>query len=715
MSHSYLMESEPLRPESAPMTISAQTPIPAPSSTAGTAAVPLHPQPAPRVRSTKPHVPSACINCKKAHLACDLSRPCKRCVSVGKDDTCRDVEHKKRGRPKLVDKAIALDGASKTASNAAASALAKTRVKAKYTKTANYKLPKKATNGIKTLTENYAAPQADVSAREVAMDSQHGQPSSYPSRHEHSRPTTPLSYRTPSTQEYRSRPVSLHSESSLAADKDSYYYGSSAPSSTTQIKHPQEMYSAPSSAPMATVFLTMDLICARVSDESQSLWGYHPHNISNKSLYSIIAGEDHGKMGSMLGLMKDAVFSSVSPNAPQHLSHFPFLESSSPVFYQNRPDIMSSSAPGSNEYTDVIRMCHADGSSDLFSVRMYIGGGLGTDLVRGLNLEHSYVVCTMARHEPPMMNERPSLDESRAPFQSVSPTHTSSKYLPSPSLPPPTRYSPPEVHTPTEPRKISLPPIFTGTSTASSSALSSPSVPSPQSANSLNGRMPMPYGSSAPSGSPSYTVSLSKPSSHSTSLPPLRSGPLHTAGWLYDSEPFGVSGHSSQSPSSARLPTVFSDPFRSASAPMGGFGVSKYLSRPGPTPSFGNIRRHQLPLPSPLQSSSGSRLDASTRTPKSLQRDLSSSSFGTSFGSRSPPQSMKRPLADMADSQDHTRDIDIRHQDHHQHQGTRTPLSSSASSSSSIPSSRGSFKPSMKLDLQAMPPDHPAVDSSSSG
>jgi len=78
-----------------------------------------------------------------------VSRPCKRCVSVGKDDTCRDVEHKKRGRPKLVDKAIALDGAPKTASNAAVSALAKTRVKAKYTKTANYKLPKKATNGIK--------------------------------------------------------------------------------------------------------------------------------------------------------------------------------------------------------------------------------------------------------------------------------------------------------------------------------------------------------------------------------------------------------------------------------------------------------------------------------------------------------------------------------------------------------------------------------------
>ncbi|KAI8348530.1 hypothetical protein B0O80DRAFT_179503 [Mortierella sp. GBAus27b] len=71
MSHSYVMEPDSLRPESAPLTpVSAQTPLPAPSP-AGTAAVPLHPQPAPRIRSTKPHVPSACINCKKAHLACD--------------------------------------------------------------------------------------------------------------------------------------------------------------------------------------------------------------------------------------------------------------------------------------------------------------------------------------------------------------------------------------------------------------------------------------------------------------------------------------------------------------------------------------------------------------------------------------------------------------------------------------------------------------------
>ncbi|GAO50978.1 hypothetical protein G7K_5093-t1 [Saitoella complicata NRRL Y-17804] len=51
--------------------------------------------------AAKSHVVSACVNCKKAHLACDVNRPCKRCVSLGKADTCVDSTHKKRGRPRL--------------------------------------------------------------------------------------------------------------------------------------------------------------------------------------------------------------------------------------------------------------------------------------------------------------------------------------------------------------------------------------------------------------------------------------------------------------------------------------------------------------------------------------------------------------------------------------------------------------------------------------
>ncbi|KAH7054572.1 hypothetical protein B0J12DRAFT_570030 [Macrophomina phaseolina] len=55
-------------------------------------------------RRNKAHVASACVNCKRAHLSCDVQRPCTRCVTSGKEQaTCYDVQHKKRGRPRLRD------------------------------------------------------------------------------------------------------------------------------------------------------------------------------------------------------------------------------------------------------------------------------------------------------------------------------------------------------------------------------------------------------------------------------------------------------------------------------------------------------------------------------------------------------------------------------------------------------------------------------------
>jgi hypothetical protein len=41
-------------------------------------------RPAKPARRTKAHVASACVNCKKAHLSCDVQRPCGRCVASGK-------------------------------------------------------------------------------------------------------------------------------------------------------------------------------------------------------------------------------------------------------------------------------------------------------------------------------------------------------------------------------------------------------------------------------------------------------------------------------------------------------------------------------------------------------------------------------------------------------------------------------------------------------
>ncbi|KAA8651334.1 putative C6 transcription factor [Aspergillus tanneri] len=72
-------------------------------------------------RRTKAHVASACVNCKKKHLGCDPARPCRRCVLSGKEATCVDVTHKKRGRPPLKAEEASLRTYAAQVDNAATS------------------------------------------------------------------------------------------------------------------------------------------------------------------------------------------------------------------------------------------------------------------------------------------------------------------------------------------------------------------------------------------------------------------------------------------------------------------------------------------------------------------------------------------------------------------------------------------------------------------
>lgn len=54
-------------------------------------------RPAKPARRTKAHVASACVNCKKAHLSCDVQRPCGRCVASGKQ-VSRSRIHIRQGK-----------------------------------------------------------------------------------------------------------------------------------------------------------------------------------------------------------------------------------------------------------------------------------------------------------------------------------------------------------------------------------------------------------------------------------------------------------------------------------------------------------------------------------------------------------------------------------------------------------------------------------------
>ncbi|KAG8527639.1 uncharacterized protein KY384_007792 [Bacidia gigantensis] len=75
-----------------------------PSTTHDASEAQLVPGPPGIARRAKAHVPSACVNCKKKHLACETKRPCTRCVHNGKENLMKltfEPLNRKRGRPRL--------------------------------------------------------------------------------------------------------------------------------------------------------------------------------------------------------------------------------------------------------------------------------------------------------------------------------------------------------------------------------------------------------------------------------------------------------------------------------------------------------------------------------------------------------------------------------------------------------------------------------------
>lgn len=53
----------------------------------------------------KKGIARSCNLCRQSHTACEATRPCKRCVRIGKAQLCADIPLRKRGRPKTSRKA----------------------------------------------------------------------------------------------------------------------------------------------------------------------------------------------------------------------------------------------------------------------------------------------------------------------------------------------------------------------------------------------------------------------------------------------------------------------------------------------------------------------------------------------------------------------------------------------------------------------------------
>jgi hypothetical protein len=191
-------------------------------------------------KGAKAHVSSACLNCKRAHLACDAERPCRRCSKLGKTATCVDVQHKKRGRPRLKERdAAASGGATKTSPNLASSGS----------------------------TDSGWSPSADTSSHYhssgLASNDWSPSPEAQDMRATFSLATSG-----------RSRTFSAASAEMIALD-------------SAQPGH---------AAVVTTILCGTDLVTAHVSQESQYLFGLLPSQLCHRSLLDVVAPEDTGRL-----------------------------------------------------------------------------------------------------------------------------------------------------------------------------------------------------------------------------------------------------------------------------------------------------------------------------------------------------------------------------------------------------------------------------------
>ncbi|CDS06972.1 hypothetical protein LRAMOSA09495 [Lichtheimia ramosa] len=244
-----------------------------------------------RRRATKSHVPAAC----RAHLACDVERPCKRCVQAGREDNCFDVQHKKRGRPRRRDREESM---------------------------------------------------GSIASNSGSMDG-----------------TSAMLV-----------PEMIRSSFSLTQPVQGVNQCANSPSTKA--------------SQMVTFFLSMDVCCARVSDESLQVLGLYPHEFAHRSLYDFILPEQNDRLARIHRCLLDNASSVCG------IKHMPPTErTTADCFSDTSPAMLMTIANGSQTLKETLSFKTSNGSYVPMETRFYLGGGLGSDLFLSDSLKSLYIVC----------------------------------------------------------------------------------------------------------------------------------------------------------------------------------------------------------------------------------------------------------------------------------------------------------------------------------
>lgn len=292
-----------------------------------------------------------------------VSRPCRRCINLGKTDTCVDVQHKKRGRPRLRDR------------EAAAAA---NDINEKGHSTSHRRGDQQG-QAMRTMSDRqYRMSGSETSSSASAMK--------IPAR-----PTEMTSYFPPpppppsSSATSYDRPALYHSGSYSSIESEGHKRSISSNALIRQGGMTDSIRR--DDGPLTvSLILSTDLHCARCSEESYALLGYTPSDLSERSLSEIVHPSERERLESLWISLIEPV--RVQPQRiPASINSILSLS----------PAILMTPAPGTVYMQESMRLRQRSGIYDFYSIRLHLGGGLGADLYQSSTLDRCYIVASLLK------------------------------------------------------------------------------------------------------------------------------------------------------------------------------------------------------------------------------------------------------------------------------------------------------------------------------
>lgn len=331
-------------------------------------------------------------------------------MTLGKQDSCHDIAHKKRGRPKLRDKAsmmqshflanerkyeIMYDAIQTPAFSTTAH-----RANRPHPSPASQQQTGRIAFVHQTLEEFHEQQQQQqrdeekIHERIIRRSFSKGPD-----------PQTPLQDSFAKHTDHTHYLSSIDfSPSNLLADgpDDSYMRIASPPIQPVLSPTTPQPSNLSQPIPQVTIFMSMEVCCARASDEVTEAWGYYPQELAHRSFYDFVSPKDTDRLAQLHRLLLDNIQNTADRNTlgSNRQTRLPRTErTTSDLFHDTVPERLLTVANGSNTYSDTLHIKRRDGELELFNFKLYLGGGFGADLYNPDTFSKLYIVAIMSKHQ----------------------------------------------------------------------------------------------------------------------------------------------------------------------------------------------------------------------------------------------------------------------------------------------------------------------------